>query len=999
MHVVLSFTVRRLLNSALIAALVFTQCTCAQVRKLGASSQTPTTPLPIPPAPTNSPALEVTLKITRRPSSAGVPLAESANVRDVNRIALVDATGKVIAAQFRVLSRWRGTANDSGRPIKWLLVDADVQPGNYQLTIGNNPAPAVSVKSDPAASVSSNSSSATNSSKLQNDLQLDAGRIKLRAAAKGSDLISSYQIDGAEQLSHPMTLTMEQPRVALLVSDTGAGGTILRVTDTSLLEPGSSVKFENAGVLPYGTLAGSNKLVGRSTQEMLLTQRTYRLEEGTSRQEDVFVEREQDGSLYTRTPFRFSHPEHSAIRDLGAEEDTAVIRAARDQTVILERPLRRKHSGGERVVVVSPNPAPVVLRAYIDETSIEERGPVRLVLRQSGYFLRDGANNSPANTLRFTLRYHVYANQPFVRTQLRILNTGAFGFGGARNDRVPFAQHAIVRSLAVNLPFTTSANARLQRLEARSSSDQSLATVNVSGVARNGIEVSVPEFAENYPKRLSADSSGAYFEILPRGLGESLGDYVFDGARAKTTEFYFGLETRTAAAMANSIGVMLDPAYIANTQAIRPVFVEKRNWMKVFSEDRTLGVAATRLERWLAGSYSREANESNERFPGQSVFEVRRLSREGKPEGETGQYGWRNFGDLTWADGYCNLHYDLPYVLMREYARTGDARAFQLGSEMTRYRADWGQYHADDYWDGGRTLNLRGLAFYEKGEHGTYREPVPSHDWVEGLWLYWAMTGDENVHQSAIEAAEALANHPMWSYEFGVNSNEPRWYGWPVLGLMASWRYTGETRYLEQSRKIVYLMIQSEERYGRKGYYLVSGGERLVKPFMWSGYTQLGPIEYWRETKDQKVADFLVRVADWLIGKNGGNPALLGGTQKLNGEYIPLGTPYVWSPDKEVQDQPLVAYAMMSIPVLTVAARISGRADLRDAARKLFRDTTYYRDVPENTPVNGSSLSTINFRSLQYNGSAPKVYGQFSLFTPDYLMDYVVNQGGMKKTD
>jgi hypothetical protein len=313
---------------------------------------------------------------------------------------------------------------------------------------------------------------------------------------------------------------------------------------------------------------------------------------------------------------------------------------------------------------------------------------------------------------------------------------------------------------------------------------------------------------------------------------------------------------------------------------------------------------------------------------------------------------------------------------------------------MARYRADWGQHQADDFWDNGRTNNLRGLAFYEKGDHGTYREPVPSHHWIEGLWLYWAMTGDENVHQSAVEGAEALANRPMWDYEFGLNWNEPRWYGWPILGLMAAWRYGGDVRYLDQARKLVYLMVQAEEAAGRKGYFIPSGSHngRVVQPFMWSGYTQLGTVEYWRETGDKRVADFIVRVADWLLGKKGDPPALIGGTAKPNGDYQPLGTAFHWSPDKAVADQPLVAYAMMSIPVLTAAARITGRSDLQDAARRVFRDTTYYRDVPENTSVNAASLSTINFRSLQYAGSSPKVYGQFGLFAPDYLMDYVMNR-------
>ena len=164
----------------------------------------------------------------------------------------------------------------------------------------------------------------------------------------------------------------------------------------------------------------------------------------------------------------------------------------------------------------------------------------------------------------------------------------------------------------------------------------------------------------------------------------------------------------------------------------------------------------------------------------QSIFEY----RQGMEFGEN--LGWRNFGDLGWGESYSNLHYDLPFIMLREYVRSGDARAFQLGSEMTRYRADWGQYHADDYWDINSEWNLKGMAFYEKGDHGTYKPPLPSHHWVEGLWLYWALTGDEAVHQSALDGSDVLLKHPMDNYLYGLNYNESRWVGWPAYNMMAA---------------------------------------------------------------------------------------------------------------------------------------------------------------------------------------------------------------------
>lgn len=944
------------LLSALVVLAVTAQSACAQARQPAASG--PITPVSIPPAPATQPTLDVPLRITRRPATLGIPFKESANVRDPASIALVDETGKAVPAQFRVLSRWRAPATDTGRPIKWLLVDADAPAGNYRLVLGNNQKPSVSVN---VASTSSGS------------YQIEAGRIKLSVPASGSSLLTSLKLDNIEQLARPVTLMIELPRAALLVGPAAAGTTQLRVTDTGPLAAGTRLRFEHTGKLLWDAAAGDNRFAARAGDAMMAG-RAYRLDEGTPREEEVFAVREEQGWLYTRAPLRFPHPRGSRVRDLAAEQETVELRALRGQTVITAAPLRQAHGYSEKVVIADASDKPLKLVATITQARLEEQGPLRVVIRQDGHFQPAEAREKadPLTPLRFTLRYHIYAAHPFLRLQLRLINTGPYGFGGDRNGRPPFAQHVLLNWLTVHLPFAAEI-VRPQREEARSARDKRIATISV-GQASHHIEVTVPEFSENFPKLLAADTEGVRFEILPRGFDE----YLFEGARAKSTEFYLGLETRPAAAMTNSLGGALDPAYVAETAAVHPVMVERRNWMKFFTEDREMAVAATRLERWLASAYAREENESSPNRTGQSIFEVRQQGQ---------HYGWQNFGDLEWADGYTNLHYDLPYILLREYTRTADVRAFQLGSEMARYRADWGQHHADDYWDTERTMNFRGLAFYEKGEHGSYREPLVTHTWIEGLWLYWALTGDEAVHESALEGSETLARREFTFYN-SLSWNEPRWVGWPVLGLMAAWRYSGKLEYLNQAKIKAYLLVQAEEDYGRKGYFIPSGSGigQAVQPFMWSGYAQIGVIEYWRETADRRVADYLVRIADWLMGKNGSKPVLMGGQTQRDGNYLPLSTPYFWYPDKASENSS-VALAIMSLPLLTVTAQITGREDHRVWAQRLFRDAAYYRDVPENASINRMQLSPISFNSATYSGSAPKIYGQFGLFVPLYLAE------------
>lgn len=89
--------------------------------------------LPCLQAQTTTPTLEAGVAIHVRetagvdrvdePATFGVPIAEDEGIHDVSRLAVFDPDGKRVAAQFRVLERWRASPLDDDHPIKWVLVD------------------------------------------------------------------------------------------------------------------------------------------------------------------------------------------------------------------------------------------------------------------------------------------------------------------------------------------------------------------------------------------------------------------------------------------------------------------------------------------------------------------------------------------------------------------------------------------------------------------------------------------------------------------------------------------------------------------------------------------------------------------------------------------------------------------------------------------------------------------------------------------------------------
>jgi hypothetical protein len=904
-------------------------------------------------------ALHVSAQFSGLPVSLGVPLGEAVAVSDAAQLGLVDGNGTAVPSQIRVLARWQGLPSNTSRPLKFVLVDfKPAAAGAYYLTRAPQTVPVASVITRTETSAS---------------IRLKSSQIELELPKLGNELVKSFKLGGTEQLRAPITLQAEIPRAALVTKlETTPGH--FTVTDTTTLRTGDSVRFEKTDTLKWDAEAGTARLVTWASD--WLAGHRYRLEEGTARQEDVTVGSiagPQD--LRLAAALRFRHVAGSKVRDLTIESDTATVLKATGQLLQLSGTLSASHTTGEKIFVTAAGQTAQTALLTIDNTQIEESNALRVVVRQTGRLLASNTDVTPM--LGFTLRYYMYADQPFVRVRLHLTNNGTYGFGAYQLKKGPYPQHAILRSLAALIPTVNAGSGTVQVLTSaeahtRLAQNQTNALLS-AGSGDSLFEVSVPEFTENFPKALVGNSSGMRFDVLPN-TGD---DHLFEGARAKTTDFYLGRDTAKGRVLTNSLGAQLDPSYIASTGAVRPALVERRNWAGAFNQNPETGEAGNRYEQLMASGYDLSASNSG---ISQSIFEYRQSREFGE------NLGWRNFGDLGWGDGYSNLHYDLPFVLLREYVRTGDARAFQIGSEMARYRADWGQYHADDYWDVNNEWNLKGMAFYEKGDHGSFLEPKPSHAWIEGMWLYWALTGDEIVHQSALEGSEAFQRMNL-NFDNALSWNEPRWLGWPVLGLMAAWRYTGDMRYLAKARDDCYVFVQTEESFGRKGYYIsqtVDWSVKAVQPWAWTGYAQQGVIEFWRETNDARVAAYLVRVADWFVGKGLTNPPLQGGRTLPDGKYLPLATTYNWTPTT-VENDLTMHFGGMGLQVLVAAARISGRQDLWEKARLLFRDTAFYHDIPNGSSVAPNFRATISFRSPQFTGSSTKTYGQLALTINDYL--------------
>jgi len=85
---------------------------------------------------------------------SGVPLARSLDVRTTGKLAIVDAAGRAVPAEFEILGRWNAGLADASAPAQWLLVafpasvDANGSAAFRLIIDGSvvNPAPAAAVR-------------------------------------------------------------------------------------------------------------------------------------------------------------------------------------------------------------------------------------------------------------------------------------------------------------------------------------------------------------------------------------------------------------------------------------------------------------------------------------------------------------------------------------------------------------------------------------------------------------------------------------------------------------------------------------------------------------------------------------------------------------------------------------------------------------------------------------------------------------------------------------
>ena len=295
-------------------------------------AQSPAAPTQTPQTQSGPIRIPINVSDASLPITIGIPISEAAGLYDLTRLGVTDANGATVPAQMRALARWRGSANDTTRPVKWLLLDFKPNvKGLHFLTHAVRPGmPRVMIEDAGDAIRVSNS------------------RIEVEFPKSGGGLIKSLKLGVREQLRAPVTARADLPRRALITRLGSAPGAVI-VNDTSLLKAGDVARFEHVDTLKWEAPAGSTRLVVNDWS--FTAGRSYRIDEGTPRREEVEISSAQPGDLQTTAPLKFNHPAGATIRDLSVEGEIATIKSVSGQTAQFTAPLKSGHLIGEKLIV------------------------------------------------------------------------------------------------------------------------------------------------------------------------------------------------------------------------------------------------------------------------------------------------------------------------------------------------------------------------------------------------------------------------------------------------------------------------------------------------------------------------------------------------------------------------------------------------------------------------------------------------------------------------
>jgi len=213
--------------------------------------------------------------------------------------------------------------------------------------------------------------------------------------------------------------------------------------------------------------------------------------------------------------------------------------------------------------------------------------------------------------------------------------------------------------------------------------------------------------------------------------------------------------------------------------------------------------------------------------------------------------GMFNFGGSGDVNGFTNNEDDSHvYAPLQAYLRTGLVFHLDYGSENALH------YMEVDHCDWSTDPRQIGGFIPHCAEHFC-GSVYSSHQWAEGVLLYYYLTGDERARKAVIGCGD---NHAWWAdNNLEQVCCDGREAGMPLVNLAAAYRLTCDDKYIAAAQKIIDGFSKKwYEQWGDLRYPYPQGSH-----LMWTtGYgdwsTYYGLYRIWEQTGDEEIKTLLI---------------------------------------------------------------------------------------------------------------------------------------------
>ena len=520
------------------------------------------------------------------------------------------------------------------------------------------------------------------------------------------------------------------------------------------------------------------------------------------------------------------------------------------------------------------------------DVEVEASGPVRAVLRVSGY--HGTSAEGDRRMFRYVARIHAWRGRPYVRVFYTFINDHhdslmakvrkvELHFWCRCEDRFS-DEYCVLEGKPVDKGRLFQVDEGHRLLDDKPVDSRGLGWAAV-GSDWGGLAVGLREFWQNWPKAIECGPRFISLELcpdLPKGLydGKPLeeenklyyalrgGVHTFKVGVAKTHEFW--VNYLAGKPDAKRLGAFFQAAEEPLLAVAEPAYVSGTKALGDFPAGDPEGKKFAGYDAWLSRAL-------------ETHLKVREKDRE---------YGMLNYGDwygerkVNWG----NLEYDLARGMFVQYLRTGDRRYFLRGEQAARHHIDVDVVHATNPhlknpW--GPPPEVGDIWLHCLNHTGGYYENAPlpvertyqmghstnfGHVWVGGDLEYYYLTGDRRAREVSIEIADAIARHCPTAY-----SDHIRGLGWPILLELNAYEATGEKKYLDAATSC-WQVLKKNIDWKRGWVVRLAKGHCLHPertcygnvPFM-EGLTVSALAHYHRITQDPEVLRAMSAAIDQMI--------------------------------------------------------------------------------------------------------------------------------------